>query len=77
MIAHAFCMVGDQLTGPFTLRGDHQILPPDRPEQPYACQWIRFRERDHLIGTVWNDEQDFLSDPVEIRFTPRGIVVEG
>jgi beta-fructofuranosidase len=68
-----FCMVADQLAGPYSFRSEFQIIPRTRKEQPYACQIVRFQARDYLIGTVWNDDLDYLCDPIPVEFSDQGI----
>ena len=68
-----FCMVADALEGPYTFRGDNRIVAADREEQPYAGQIVATAGGDFLVGTVWNDTQDYLCDPIPAEFTPRGI----
>lgn len=64
-----YAMVGTTPFGPFRIHGSGQILPPDFGEQPYAVQLVVWKGRPYLLGTVWNDDQDYICDPIPVTFT--------
>jgi beta-fructofuranosidase len=69
----SYSMVGPSPVGPFTLHGNGRVLPLDYPVQPYANQLIFWKEQPYLLGTVWNDEQDYICEPIPLQFTEEGI----
>lgn len=69
----SYAMVGSTRFGPFRIQGSGEIIPRDYPIQPYANQIVFWREQAYLIGTVWNDRQDFICDPIPLEFTEAGI----
>jgi beta-fructofuranosidase len=68
-----YSMVGPSLFGPFKMHGNGRILPLDYAVQPYAIQIVIWQEKPYLLGTVWNDEQDFICDPIPLQFTDVGV----
>lgn len=69
----SYAMVGESIFGPFYIYGSGQIIPPDYPITPYANQLVFWQGRAYLLGTVWNEEQDFICDPIPVAFTETGI----
>jgi beta-fructofuranosidase len=69
----SYAMVGDSIFGPFHIHGSGQIISPDYPVQPYANQLVFWQGEAYLLGTVWNDEQDYICDPIPVEFTATGI----
>ncbi len=69
-----YSMVGATPFGPFSMHGTGQILPPEHTPQPYAVQIVVWRGQPYLMGTVWNDEQDFICDPIPVQFTKTGVI---
>lgn len=65
----SYVLVGDGPFGPFTFRQPEPIVPVDHPVQPYACQYVEFKGMHYLMGTVWNDQQDFLTDAIPLVVT--------
>jgi beta-fructofuranosidase len=72
----SYVMVGPSPLGPFTLHGSGRILPPQHPVQPYANQLVTWQDQPYLIGTVWNDKQDYICDPIPVHFTETGVTVK-
>jgi hypothetical protein len=71
----SYAMVGDSWFGPFHIHGSGRIIPPDYPITPYANQIVFWQGRSYLFGTVWNDEQDFICNPIPVAFTATGIEI--
>ena len=69
----SYAMVGESLFGPFHIHGSGQIIPFDFPLTPYANQIVFWQGQTYMLGTVWNDEQDFITDPISVEFTEMGI----
>lgn len=69
----SYSMVGPSPLGPFKLHGSGRVLPLDHPVKPYANQLVIWKEQPYVIGTVWNDEQDYICDPIPLQFTDKGI----
>ncbi len=69
----SYSMVGPTIFGPFRIHGSGEIIPPDYPIQPYANQVVFWRGQGYLLGTVWNDEQDYICDPMPLTFSGTGI----
>ena len=63
--------------GPFHIHGSGQIIPPDYPITPYANQIVFWQGQAYLLGTVWNDEQDFICDPIPVEFTETDLKISG
>jgi len=72
----SYAMVGPSPFGPFKMLEDGSIIPPNYPLQPYANQIVFWHGQAYLIGTVWNEEQDFLCDPIPVEFTPGGVKIK-
>jgi beta-fructofuranosidase len=68
-----YSMVGPTPFGPFKMYGTGQILPPEYTPQPYAVQIVFRHGQPYVMGTIWNDEQDFICDPIPVQFTPTGV----
>ncbi len=51
--------------------------PPDYPITPYANQLVFWQSKAYLLGTVWNDDQDFICDPIPIEFSETGVKIIG
>jgi beta-fructofuranosidase len=68
-----YAMVGKSPFGPFAIHGNGEIIPIDYPNQPYAVQVVFWKEQAYLMGTVWNDVEDFLTDPLPLTFTETGV----
>jgi beta-fructofuranosidase len=69
-----YSMVGPTPFGPFSMHGTGQILPSEDTPQPYAVQLVFWKGKPYLLGTVWNDEQDFICDPIPVQFTETGVM---
>ena len=69
----SYAMVGPTPFGPFRIHGSGQIIPPDYPLQPYANQVVCWQGQHFLLGTVWNDTQDFICDPLPLVFSEQGV----
>ena len=69
----SYAMVGESLFGPFHIHGSGQIIPFEFPLTPYANQIVFWQGQTYMLGTVWNDEQDFITDPISVEFTEMGI----
>ena len=61
-----YCMVADSPFGPFRMTSYEPIVPAKWPVQPYACQLLEYKTRPCLMGTVWNDQADFVCDPIAL-----------
>lgn len=66
----SYCMWSEKFEGPYRFEKKEPIIPKNYPVQPYAMQLVRFKGKSYLMGTVWDFEgnEDFLSDPIEIKF---------
>jgi hypothetical protein len=71
----SYAMVGESWFGPFHIHGNGQIIPPDYPLEVYANQIVFRQGHPYLLGTVWNDEQDFVCDPIPLEFGEIGIKI--
>ena len=69
----SYAMIGESLFGPFHIHGSGQIIPFDFPLTPYANQIVFWQGQAYMLGTVWDDEQDFIIDPIPVEFTETGI----
>ena len=69
----SYSMVGTTVFGPFCIHGTGEIIPTDYPIQPYANQVVFYESQGYLLGTVWNEEQDFICDPIPLTFSGTGI----
>jgi hypothetical protein len=63
-------MVRESLFGPFISMA--AAIPPDYPITPYANQLVFWQSKAYLLGTVWNDDQDFICGPIPIEFSETG-----
>lgn len=61
-----YCMKGESVFGPFRFEVQDPIIPVDNPVQPYAGQIVRWKGSTYILGTVWNDKQDYICDPIEV-----------
>lgn len=61
-----YWMVGDGPLGPFRSIDPAPLLPSMDGPRPYAARAVSFEGRTWLLGTVWCDEGDYLSDPIEL-----------
>lgn len=72
-----FSMVGETPLGPFRLLDPSPVLPAEFPERIYAGQVVWFDGSPYLLGTIWSDGGDRISDPVRLEFTATGIRAAG
>lgn len=61
-----YAMRAETHFGPFFTATVHPLVPEESEQQPYAGQIVEFNGSQYLLGTVWNDEQDFVSDPFHV-----------
>jgi hypothetical protein len=52
-------------------------LSPRLSSLTYANQLVFWKGRVYMLGTVWNDEQDFVCDPISVEFTDTGVRIVG
>ncbi|NMC55375.1 MAG: hypothetical protein GYA48_17250 [Chloroflexi bacterium] len=71
----SYSMVGPSPFGPFKMFGNGEIIPCDYPLQPYANQVVFWKGQGYLMGTVWNEIQDYLTDPIPLDFSDDGVKV--
>ena len=71
----SYAMVAESCFGPFHIHGSGQIIPPDFSLEVYANQVVFWQGGSYLMGTVWDDEQDHVPDPIPIEFDGTGIRV--
>jgi beta-fructofuranosidase len=72
---HMYAMVGDGPLGPFHLADPAPLFPADVPERPYAGRIVAHGGRMVLLGTLWSDAGDRISDPVRVEATASGLRV--
>jgi hypothetical protein len=51
------------------------LFPADVPERPYAGRIVAHGGRMVLLGTLWSDAGDRISDPVRVEATASGLRV--
>lgn len=68
-----YSMVGDSQLGPFGVLDTRPVLPPGFPDAIYAGQAVWFADAPYLLGNIWSDDGDRISDPIPLDFTPTGI----
>jgi beta-fructofuranosidase len=68
-----YAMVGDSVLGRFRMLDPRPVLPVNFPEPTYAGQIVRFHDAPYLLGTIWRDDGDRISDPIALEFTATGI----
>jgi beta-fructofuranosidase len=71
----SYAMVGPTEFGPFRIYGNGEIMARDYAVQPYANQVVFWQGNTYLMGTVWNDEQDFITDPIPLVFSETSVKV--
>jgi beta-fructofuranosidase len=72
-VGNMYCMVGDSPFGPFRVADPTPLFPADMTQRPYAGRVVQVGSHHYLLGTLWSDSGDRISDPVRIELTPRGI----
>jgi beta-fructofuranosidase len=65
-----YCMIGDTPLGPFRVADTEPLLPAAMSDRPYAGRLVAVGDRHYLLGTVWSDTGDRISDPIPVEFTP-------
>ncbi len=68
-----YCMVGDSPLGPFRVADPRPLFPADMSDRPYAGRLVRVDGRHYLLGTIWSDAGDRISDPIPFELTPTGM----
>jgi hypothetical protein len=68
-----YSMVGDTPLGPFRLASAEPLLPVNMNERPYAGRIVAAGGRHYLLGTIWSDNGDRISDPIPVELTPVGV----
>ncbi len=68
-----YAMVGNSPLGPFRMLSPEPLLPPQLRECPYAGRVVDFNGQLYLLGTVWNDDGDRISDPIPLELTATGL----
>ena len=68
-----YSMLGDTPLGPFRVASPEPVLPADMTDRPYAGRIVDLNGRPYLLGTIWSDAGDRISDPIPIDMTPTGV----
>jgi beta-fructofuranosidase len=68
-----YCMVGDTPLGPYRVADPHPWFPADMRDRPYAGRVVALNRRHYVLGTIWSDGGDRISDPIPVELTPTGI----
>jgi hypothetical protein len=68
-----YAMVGDGPLGPFRVADPAPLLPDGMLERPYAGRIVEHGGRLHLLGTIWSDAGDRISDPIPVEPTATGV----
>lgn len=68
-----YSMVGETPLGPFRIANPEPLLPYDMSDRPYAGRVVRFNGRSYLLGTIWSDTGDRISDPIPLELTATGL----
>lgn len=68
-----YTMVGTGPLGPFRMRDPAPLFSADLRERPYAGRIVEFAGRLVLLGTLWSDAGDRISDPVRVEATATGL----
>jgi beta-fructofuranosidase len=68
-----YAMLGDTPLGPFRVASLEPVLPADMTDRPYAGRIVDLGGKPYLLGTVWNDAGDRISDPIPIELTATGV----
>jgi hypothetical protein len=74
-VGNMYCLIGDSPLGPFRVADPAPLFPADTRERPYAGRVVRVGNRHYLLGTIWSDAGDRISDPIPLEFTATGIRV--
>jgi beta-fructofuranosidase len=72
---HMYAMVGEGPLGPFRVADPAPLFPAGLHERPYAGRIVEFDGRLVLLGTLWSDAGDRISDPVRVEPTDTGLRV--
>lgn len=70
-----YSMVGDTPFGPFRVLNPQPLLSPNLNDRPYAGRVVDFNGRFYLLGTIWSDAGDRISDPIPLELTATGLRV--
>ncbi|HVM95013.1 MAG TPA: hypothetical protein VMT89_01435, partial [Candidatus Acidoferrales bacterium] len=70
-----YCMIGDTPLGPFRVADPAPLFPSGMSERPYAGRVVAVDGRHYLLGTVWGDAANCISDPIFIELTATGMRV--
>jgi beta-fructofuranosidase len=70
-----YAMIGQSPLGPFRIADPAPLLPADTNERTYAGRIVAFGGRHFLLGTVWSDAGDRISDPIPVELTATGVKV--
>jgi len=68
-----YSMVGESPLGPFRVADPEPLLPPDMTDRPYAGRIVAVGGLHYLLGTIWSDDGDRISDPMPVDLTPTGV----
>jgi len=68
-----YSMIGETPLGPFRVGDPAPLLPPGMRQRPYAGRLVAFGGRYVLLGTVWSEAGDCISDPVPVELTSTGV----
>ncbi len=70
-----YSMVGESPLGPFRIYGTGEIMPEAPPDRFYASQLVEFRDQWYLLGTMGQDAESGISDPLPVVADETGIHV--
>lgn len=70
---HLYAMIGRGPLGPFRVADPAPLLPDDMRDRPYAARVVELDGRLHLLGTVWSEAGDRISDPIPVEPTTTGL----
>ncbi len=68
-----FVMMADNLLGPYHIASEPRILPLSLKNQPYGCQLVNFKGRDYCLGTIWESDTSYMSNPYPVEYSASGI----
>lgn len=72
-VGNMYCLVGDSPLGPFRVADPAPLFPAEALGRPYAGRVVHVGGRHYLLGTIWSDAGDRISDPIPLEMISTGI----
>jgi beta-fructofuranosidase len=72
-VGNMYSMVGETALGPFRVHDPEPLFPAGMSDRPYAGRIVPVNGSHYLLGTIWSDAGDRISDPIPVELLAAGV----